>query len=140
LGDELEHKAASHPAARNVKTAWARYLLLALVFEKIVQHIVVTLAFYSNWANIASTVAVNPSLLMFLGAVVAVFFVLSLWGMITRQTWAIKLVIALAVFDVVGEFVAQGTIIITITVSFLVATILLILALWYQRQIEKRTA
>jgi hypothetical protein len=114
--------------------------LIALILEKIVQHIVVTLAFYFNWADITSTVVVNPSLLMILGAVVAVLFILSLWGMITRQTWAINLVIALALFDIVGEFVAQGTIIIAITVSFVVATILLVLALLYRRQAEKRTA
>jgi hypothetical protein len=139
-GDELENETATRRAARNVKTAWVRYLLIALILEKIVQHIVVTLAFYFNWADITSTVVVNPSLLMILGAVVAVLFILSLWGMITRQTWAINLVIALALFDIVGEFVAQGTIIIAITVSFVVATILLVLALLYRRQAEKRTA
>ena len=122
-----------------MKPTWLKYLLIALVFEKIIQHIVVTIAFYLNWAQIGSTVAVNPSILMLLGAVVAVLFMLSLWGMITQQKWAINLVIALALFDILGEFVAQGTIIIAITVSFLVATILLILALLYRRQAVKRT-
>jgi hypothetical protein len=76
---------------------------------------------------------------MILGVVVTVLFALSLWGLITQQKWAVNLVIALALFDIIGEFVAQGTIIITITVSFLVATILLILALVYRRQEVKRT-
>jgi hypothetical protein len=119
---------------RNAKTTWIRYLLIALIFEKIVQHIVVTCAFYFNWGDIRSTVAVNPSILMVSGAVVAVLFILSLWGMLTQQKWANNLVIALALFDMLGEFVAQGTIIIAMTVSFLVATILLILALLYRRQ------
>jgi hypothetical protein len=114
--------------------------LIALVFEKIVQHIVVTLAFYFNWAGIASTVVVNPSLLMILGAVVAVLFALSLWGLLMQRTWAINLVTALALFDILGEFVAQGTLMITMTVSFLVATILLVLALWYRRQAKTGTA
>jgi hypothetical protein len=71
---------------------------------------------------------------MIIGAIVAVLFILSLWGMITQQKWVINLVITLAFFDIIGEFVAQGKIIIMITVSFLVATILLILALLYRRQ------
>jgi hypothetical protein len=126
-------------AGQNVKTTWVKYILIALVFEKIIQHIFVTLAFYFNWGQIGSSVKVNPSILMILGAVVAVLFVISLWGLITQQKWAINLVIALALFDIIGEFVAQGTIIITINVSFLVATTLLILALVYHRQEVKRT-
>lgn len=130
----MENKEVTQHAARDVKPTWIKYLLIALVFEKIIQHIVVTIAFYLNWAQIGSTVAINPNILMILDAVVAVLFMLSLWGMITQQKWAINLVIALALFDIIGEFVAQGTIIIAMTVSFLVATILLILALLYRRQ------
>jgi uncharacterized membrane protein len=48
--------------------------------------------------------------------------------------WATNLVVALALFDIVGEFVAQGRIDIVVTVSFVVATILLIVALIYRRQ------
>jgi hypothetical protein len=44
------------------------------------------------------------------------------------------LLIGLALFDIIGEFVAQGVISIVITVSFLVATLLLILTLVYRRQ------
>ncbi len=136
---EMENEVDTHRAARNAKTAWVKYILIALVFEKIIQHIVVTIAFCFNWGDIGSTVAVNPSILMILGAVVAVLYILSLWGMVTQQKWAINLVMALALFDIVGEFVAQGTITIAITVSFLVATILLILTLLYRRQELKRT-
>jgi hypothetical protein len=56
--------------------------------------------------------------------------------MIKRKRWAIDLVIGLAFFDIIGEFVAQGTIVILITVSFLVATLLLILAFLYRRQFK----
>jgi hypothetical protein len=127
-------------AAGKVITPWVRYPLIALIFEKIVQHITVTVAFYFNWANIAASVVLNPNLLMVLGAVVAVLFAIGCWGIISRQTWAIKLVIALAFFDILGEFAAQGTIAIAITVSFLVALILLILAFLYQRQAVQSTA
>jgi hypothetical protein len=116
------------------QTTWARYLLLALIVEKIIQHIVVTLAFYFNWRAIVATVAVPPSLLMVLGGIVAILFLISLWGMLKQQPWAINLVMGLAVFDLVGEFAAQGRLDIKITVSFLVAALLLVVALGYQRR------
>jgi hypothetical protein len=116
------------------QTTWARYLLLALIVEKIIQHIVVTLAFYFNWRGIVATVAVPPSLLMVLGGIVAILFLISLWGMLKQQPWAINLVMGLAVFDLVGEFAAQGRLDIKITVSFLVAALLLVVALGYQRR------
>jgi len=117
------------------KGSWSRYILIALILEKIIQHIVVTIALYFNWMGISSTVAPDPAILMVLGAIVAVLFALALWGMITRKSWAINLVIALALFDIIGEFVAQGQITIAITVSFLVAIVLLVLALVYRRQL-----
>jgi hypothetical protein len=116
------------------KSGWIRYILLALIAEKIIQHIFVTMAFYLNWGGIDSTVAVNPDVLMILGAGVATLFILSLWGMITRKKWAINLIIALALIDIIGEFIAQGKIGIDMNVSFLVATALLILALIYRRE------
>ncbi len=128
----MEYK-ETHRAARNVKPGWLKYLLIALMVEKIIQHFVVTIAFYLNLKDIGSTVAVDPGILMILGAVVAILLILNLWGMVTQQKWAVNLVIALALFDMIGEFVAQGKIGIVITVSFLAATLLLILALSYRR-------
>jgi hypothetical protein len=130
----MDDKADTSRTAGKAKSAWVKYLLIALLLEKIVQHIMVTLAFYFNWGAIGSTVVVHPSILMILGTIVAVLFMVSLWGMLTQRKLVIYLVIALAVFDMIGEFVAQGKISITITVSFLVATILLVLALVYRRQ------
>jgi len=121
-------------AAGQPKAGWVKYALIALIIEKIIQHIVVTLAFFTNWRDIASTVAVSPSALMILGAIVALLFMLSLWGMITQKKWAVNLVMGLALFDIVGEFVAQGTLFIVVTVSILVATILLMLGLIRRRQ------
>ena len=115
------------------KSTWIYFVLILLVVEKIIQHIFVTLAFYFNWADITSMVVVSPIILMSLGALIAVLFVLGLWGMLRKQTWALNLVTALALFDIIGEFVAQRRIAIVITVSFIVATLLLILALVYRR-------
>ena len=120
-----------------MKSNWIYYSLILLVAEKIVQHIFVTLAFYLNWYNIASTVAVMPELLMISGAIVAILFCVSLWGFIKKQRWTINLVIGLALFDIVGEFVAQGRIDIAIPLSFIVAILLLALALIYRRQVNR---
>jgi hypothetical protein len=120
------------------KTTWAKYLLIALIFEKIIQHTFVTLAFYFNWANIGATVAVSPRILMILGVPLAVLFMLSLWGILTQKKWTTTLIIMLALFDMLGEFVAQGKIAILINISFIVATLLLILSLFYRQQEMKR--
>jgi hypothetical protein len=48
-----------------------------------------------------------------------------------------NLLIGLALFDVVGECVAQGLFTIVITVSFLVATLLLSLTIVYRWQVVK---
>jgi hypothetical protein len=116
------------------KPNWIYLLLMLLITEKIIQHIFVTLAFYFNWADIASTVVVPARILMTLGAFIVILFGLSLWGMIREQDWAVNLLIFLGLFDIIGEFVAQGKLGIVITVSFLVATLLLIVALIYRRQ------
>ena len=121
------------------RTSWIRYLLIALVTGKTVQHVVVTLAFHFDWDNIRSTVAVDPGILMVLGGVVAVLYALSLWGLVARRMGALTLVVALSLFDILGEFVAQGTMNITVTVSFLVAIALLILAFVYQHE-QRRAA
>ena len=119
-----------------MRSNWIYYGLVLLTIEKIVQHIVVTLAFYFNWKDIASTVVLSPTLLMVSGALVAFLFVAGLWGLLKKKVWSVDLLIALAVFDLVGEFAAQGRIAITITVSFLSATLLLILSLVYRREIR----
>ncbi len=125
-------------ATRSGKGNWRRYILLALIVEKIIQHVVVTIAFATDLQGIRSTVVVNPELLMVGGAAVAVLFAVSLWGMVVRHKWAIDLVIALAVFDLVGEFVAQGRLGIVITVSFVVAAILFVFAFRLRRQEQGR--
>jgi hypothetical protein len=118
--------------------SWLKYILIALICEKIIQHVAVTLALYFNWKDIGSTVAVNPGVLMIVGGVLAALFVVALGGMLDRRAWARDVVIALALVDMLGEFVAQGRIGIVINVSFLVASILLILMLLYRRQAPRK--
>jgi hypothetical protein len=134
----MDTDAESRRTARHRTAAWLKYIMIAVVFEKIIQHGIVSIAFFFNWAQIRSTVAVPPDVLLLLGAIIAGLFILSLWGIMTHRHWALNLVIALAVVDIVGECAAQGTLSIVVTVSFLVATLLLILALLYRRQ-ERHT-
>ena len=124
-----------HQPAEHGTGAWLRYTLIVLALEKCVQHVVVSLAFFFNWKDISSTVVVSPAALLVLGAVAAGLFMVTLWGLVKRRRWAADLAIGLALFDIVGEFVAQGTLGIALTVSFLVAALLLVLALAYRRQI-----
>lgn len=120
-----------------MKPNWIYYLLVFFAVEKIIQHAFVTLAFYFNWGDIASTVAVSSNLLMIAGAMIAILFCVSLWGLLTKRTWTINLLIALALFDIIGEFVAQGKINISIPVSFVVAWLLLIFSLIYRQQTRR---
>jgi hypothetical protein len=111
-----------------------RIALIILVGEKIIQHALVTMGFYFNWMDIRSTVAVPADILMILGAAVTVLFILCFWAITTQKRWGNDLVIGLALFDIVGEFIAQGRLDITINVSILVAFSLLGLALFYRKQ------
>jgi hypothetical protein len=120
-----------------MKSNWVYYGLVLLAVEKIVQHIFVTLAFYFNWNDIGSTVVVAPRFLMIAGAIVSLLFVLSLWGLLKKRAWAINLLTALALFDLLGEFVAQGRFVISMTISFLMAALLLILSLIYRGQMRR---
>ncbi len=120
--------------------SWVWYILVLLVCEKIVQHLLVTWAFYTNFGGIRSQVAISPDILMVLGGIVALLFILGLWGLVNQRKWVIGLLIGLSIFDILGEFIAQGLIMIAITVSFLVAVILLILTLIYRREIKKTIA
>lgn len=117
-----------------MKTGWMKYALAALLLEKVVQHLFVTAAFYLDLGGIRFTVAVSPDALMILGALAAVLFALSLWGLLAGKRWALGLVIGLALFDLIGEFVAQGRLAINLNVSFLIAALILILALAFRRQ------
>jgi len=102
-------------------------LIALLTLEKIIQHVVVTPCFLFDFGEIRATVAIDYRYLMVAGGIVAILFFIALWGLLTEKIWPISLVAGLAVFDIVGEFIAQGTIFIAIMVSFVVAIVLLVL-------------
>ncbi len=111
---------------------WLRGVLLLLVAEKIIQHVAVTVAFVFDIGHLRSSVALDYRLFLVSGAISAILFALAGWGLLTHRPWAKALTVGLALVDIGGEFLAQGTLLITLNVSVLVATVLLILALVYR--------
>ena len=105
------------------------YLLIVLVVEKIVQHTFVSLAFLYDIGSVRSTVAVDYRALMISGAVLAILFAIALPALIQKKRWSLYLVALLAASDIIGEFIAQGTIFVTINISLIVAIILLFLCI-----------
>lgn len=119
------------------KRSLFNYLLIVLSAEKAVQHAIVTLSFLYNLGNIRSTVAVDYRALTISGAVIAVLFAVSLWALFRGKRWSLFLVAFLAASDVIGEFVAQGTFLIEVTVSIVVAAALLSLCYLENRNLQK---
>lgn len=112
------------------------YALVFLGIEKTIQHLFVTYAFWKDIGDIRSQVAVSPNILMISGFVVALLFLISIWGLLTFRKWAIDLLIGLALFDIIGEFIAQGRLDIKIPLSFVVAILILLFAIIYRRQVS----
>src|SRR5579859_7673375 len=112
---------------------WLRVIILLLLAEKVIQHVAVTLALILDIGRIRLSVALDYRLFMVVGAASAVLFALSGWALVRRKPWASGLIVALALVDLVGEFVAQGALMITLNVSFLVAAVLLVLTLLFRR-------
>ena len=106
------------------------YLLIVLVVEKIVQHTFVSLAFLYDIGGVRSTVAVDYGALMISGAVLAILFVVALPALIQKKRRSLYLVALLAVSDIIGEFVAQGTVLVAINVSLIVAVTLFFLCIF----------
>jgi hypothetical protein len=107
-------------------------VLVGLCVEKVVQHTVVTWALAVDAASIRDTVEVDHRWLIAVGAPVGIAFGVAAVAVVLRLRWSLALTILLALVDTIGEFVAQGRLSITVTVSFLVAIAILVLAvrLW----------
>lgn len=106
----------------------AGWLLLVLSVEKSVQHVFVTWAFAADRFGIREQVVVPHEPLLVIGGVSAVLFAVAAVGVWRHRRWAPPLLIGLALVDIVGEFIAQGTLIVHIMVSFIVAWAIVVLA------------
>jgi hypothetical protein len=108
--------------------------------EKIVQHAFVSLAFFYDIGGVRSTVAVDYKALMISGAVIAILFAVALPALIQKKRLSFYLVVLLAASDIIGEFIAQGTVFVAINISLIAATILLFLCIFGLRiKLYRRT-
>ncbi len=119
------------------KRSLLNYLLIILSLEKIVQHVIVSLSLLYDIGSIRSTVAVDYRALMVSGAVIAVLFVVAVSALVQKKRWGLLLVALLAASDIIGEFVAQGTVFVAINVSIVVAVVLLLLCYFELRKLRK---
>jgi len=111
-----------------------QYIIIVLLAEKVIQHFFVTIAFYLDIGGIRSNVVPPWEILMVVGAGLGFLFLLSLIDKTRWNRLGLSLVGILALADIVGEFIAQGTMRIIITVSFIVAVILLVLVILEHRR------
>lgn len=104
-------------------------ILAALAIEKFVQHSFVTFALWTDLAGIRATLAHDYRFFMYSGFLVGVLFLIGAFLLFRLKARALRLLLALALFDLVGEFFAQGTVMIEITLSFAVAAGIVVLVL-----------
>ena len=104
-------------------------MLVILALEKAFQHLVVTVALLADLGGVRAHVAADPRGLAIVGSLVGALFLACAFGMLRGRRWSGGGLLLLALIDIVGEFVAQGTVAIDITLSFVVAwLIVLVLA------------
>lgn len=72
------------------------------------------------------------------GATAALLFLVSFVALLAKRRWSLTLLTGLAVFDIVGEFIAQGTVVIRVTVSFAIALMVLGLSRFLATQYRGR--
>lgn len=111
------------------KRSFPLVLLMILSLEKFIQHMFVTYAFLVDLGGIRQSVSLDYRLFMISGFVVGILFLVSFMLMIRRNRLSLNLLLGLALFDFVGEFVAQGTLFIDIPVSFVVASVIILVLL-----------
>lgn len=104
----------------------SQILLLVLSIEKVLQHLFVTYAFAVDTGGIRDSVVIHHAPLMIVGFVVGLLFAVSVRLQYRSERRGYLLLLYLALFDFVGEFVAQGTLAIEIVVSIVVAAIILV--------------
>ena len=100
---------------------------------------VVTYAFYVDMGEIRSTVMVDHRLLMISGFIVGILFLVNIPFLLQRKRSSFTVLFFLAIFDFIGEFIAQGTLAIDITVSFLVASLILLILIIGRKQFVDQT-
>ena len=99
---------------------------------------VVSYSLYADFGGIRGSVAVDYRILMISGFIVGILFLVNIPYLYQQRRFSFGLLFALALFDFIGEFVAQGTLFIDITVSFIVASAILVVLLVYRKQLPDK--
>jgi hypothetical protein len=121
-------RARDEGALRGHRPSRADVLLGVLSVEKVIQHTFVTWAFVADRFEIRESVELDYRVLAAAGLGVGALFGVALYALIGALAWRYRLLIALALVDIVGEFLAQGTLAITLMVSFIVALVILVVS------------
>ena len=122
-----------------IKENFLLYILVFLSLEKFIQHVVVTYAFYVDLGEIRNTVMVDHRFLMISGFIVGILFLINIPFLLQRKRSSFIALFVLALFDFIGEFIAQGTLTINITLSFLVASIILLILIIERKRFVGQT-
>jgi len=109
-------------------------VLIVLSVEKFIQHMFVTYALVVDLAGIRATVVLDHRLLVVSGFIVGWLFLINIPFLWQRRRGSFYLLFGLAMFDIIGEFIAQGTLFIDIVLSFVVALVILLILLAYRKR------
>ncbi len=109
-------------------------VLIVLSVEKFIQHMFVSYAFAVDLAGIRATVAVDYRLLLVSGFIVGWLFLINIPFLWRQVRGSFYLLFALALFDIVGEFIAQGTLFIDMMLSFMFALAIVLILLAYRKR------
>ena len=104
--------------------------ILVLTFEKMLQHLLTAVFFVVDIPgigrpDIGPTFQLSDATMVVLNVIVFTLFGLGFWSRLQGKGWHRPLLVGLAVFDILAEFVFHGFFF--ITVSVIVAVILLVL-------------
>ena len=104
--------------------------ILVLTFEKMLQHLLTAVFFVVDIPgigrpDIGPTFQFSDATMAVLNLIVFVLFGASFWGRLQGKGWHKSLLVSLAIFDILAEFIFHGFFFITISV--IVSAVLLVL-------------
>ena len=105
--------------------------ILLLTFEKTLQHLLTAVFFAVDIPgigrpDIGSTFQLSDATMAVLNILVFILFGMGFWGRLRVKPWDKPLLVGLAVFDILAEFVFHGFFFITVSVIVAVALLVLI--------------
>lgn len=98
-----------------------KILIYILTAEKIIQHLLLAVFFIVyipevGTPDIGDKFVINDGIMAFLNLLYVAFFAIGLWAIIKQKRWGSRLVMALALLDIILEFTFHGFGFITVSV------------------------